>query len=73
MRVAYSTDSTDGKNGSWTQIAEYLNSSDDVWTLESFSLPDAGAISNFKLRFSSKSSKTKEHMHVDDINISGYQ
>jgi len=69
LRVAYSTDSTDGRNGTWTQIAEYLNPSDDTWYKETFSLPEAAAVSNFKLRFSSKSSSSNEHMYVDDVRI----
>jgi hypothetical protein len=72
LRAAYSTDSTNGIDGTWTQIAEYLNPSDDAWTLESFSLPDVSAVSTFKLRFSSKSNKTNEHVYIDDIKIQGY-
>jgi hypothetical protein len=72
LRAAYSTDSTNGIDGTWTQIAEYINPTDDVWMLESFSLPDAHAVSTFKLRFSSKSSKNGEHTYVDDVKLIGY-
>lgn len=69
MRVAYSTDTTDGTDGTWTQIAEYLNPTDDVWTLETYNLADIDAVSTFVLRFSSYSTANGEHMYVDDITI----
>ena len=72
LRVAYSTDSINGIDGTWTQIAEYLNPTDDAWTIETYSLSDVDAVSTFKLRFSSKSNKTNEHVFVDDIKIQGY-
>lgn len=71
MRVAYSTDSSDGRDGNWAQIAEYLNPTDDVWVIETYDLPDAAAVANFKLRFSSRSNRTNEHMYVDDIKLTG--
>jgi len=71
MRVAYSTDSTNGRDGTWTQIAEYLNPTDNVWTKETFYLPSEDAVANFKLRFSAKSSNPSEHMYIDDIRIIG--
>lgn len=71
MRVAYSTDSTNGTDGNWTQMAEYLNPTDDVWNLATYSLPDIDAVSTFMLRFSSNSNRTNEHMYVDDIKIYG--
>jgi len=36
-------------------------------------LPDVDAVAGFKLRFSSKSNATSEHMYVDDIKITGYE
>jgi Tfp pilus assembly protein PilV len=71
MRVAYSTDTTDGIDGAWTQIAEYIDPTDDVWFEEVFDLPDVDAVSTFVLRFSSYSSNPSEHMYVDDITFSG--
>lgn len=70
-RVAYSTDSTNGVNGTWIRIAEYINPMDDVWTKESYDLPDSACVANFKLRFSAKMSRTDEHMYFDDILITG--
>jgi hypothetical protein len=72
MRVAYSTDSTDGIDGTWTQIAEYINPSDNVWTQETFSLPNGDAVAIFILRYSARCNRANEHMYVDDIVISGY-
>lgn len=69
MRVAYSTNSTDGRDGTWTQIAEYVNPADDTWTLETYNLADVDAVSGFMLRFSSYSNRANEHMYVDDIKI----
>jgi len=71
LRVAYSVDSTDGIDGTWIQIAEYINPSDDIWTKETYILPNGDAVSGFMLRFSSKSSAPNEHMYVDDIKIIG--
>ena len=73
MRATYSTNSTNGIDGTWTQIAEYINPSDSNWTGESFALPDIAAVASFKLRFSSKSNATSEHMYVDDVKLTGYQ
>jgi len=69
LRVAHSTDSTDGKDGIWTQIAEYLDPTDDVWTKDTYDLPNEAAVANFKLRFSSRSNWWWEHMFVDDVHI----
>lgn len=71
LRVAYSTSSTDGRDGTWIQMAEYLNPIDDVWTRAIYNLPNEAAVSNFKLRFSSRSNATNEHMYVDDIKLTG--
>jgi len=72
MRAAYSTDSTNGIDGSWTQLVEYSNPSpDDTWTQATFSIPDVSAVANFKLRFTSKSSRANEHMYVDDAKLTG--
>jgi hypothetical protein len=73
LRVAYSTDSTNGTDGTWTQIAEELNPTDNIWTQVQYSLPDVSAVSNFKLRFSSKSNSTNEHIYFDDVKLTGYQ
>jgi hypothetical protein len=70
-RVAYSTDSTNGVDGTWIQIAEYINPTDDVWTKESYYLPYSACVTNFKLRFSAKMNRRGEHMYFDDVLITG--
>ena len=72
LRVAYSTDTTDGRDGIWTPIAQYINPTDNTWTQESFNLPDGDAVATFVLRFSSLSNGGNEHMYVDDILVTGY-
>ncbi len=71
LRVEYSTDSTNGVDGTWALIANYDNPTDDTWSLESFALPDVDAMSNFKLRFASRSNSWREHFYVDDILVTG--
>lgn len=72
LLVEYSTNSTDGSNGTWTQIAIYNNpATDDVWTHEVFNLPNIDAVSTFMIRFSSKSNANNENMYVDDITFTG--
>ena len=71
LRVAYSTDSTDGKNGTWTLMDEYINEADDVWLKDTYPLPDANCTANFKLRFSAKMGSPNEHMYVDDVMVTG--
>ena len=72
LRVAYSTDSTDGKNGTWTPMDEHINEADDVWVNDTYiSLPDADGVANFKLRFSAKMGSPNEHMYVDDVMVTG--
>jgi len=73
LRVAYSIDSTDGINGTWMQIAEYINPADDVWNQATYSLPNASVASTFMLRFSSRSSRTNEHIYIDDVKLVGYE
>ena len=72
MRVHYSTDSTNGVDGTWNLIAEYVNPTDNTWYKETYNLPQSACVTNFKLRFSSKSSSGFEHMYVDDVHIRKY-
>ena len=72
MQVHYSTDSTNGVDGTWNLIAEYVNPTDDTWYKETYNLPESACVTNFKLRFSSKSSSYYEHMYVDDMHIRKY-
>ncbi|HJH26924.1 MAG TPA: hypothetical protein C5S37_09195, partial [Methanophagales archaeon] len=72
LRVAYSTDSTDGKDGTWTLMYEHINEAEDVWVKDTYSLlPDAACVANFKFRFSAKISGTTEHIYVDDVMVTG--
>lgn len=71
LRVAYSTDTTNGIDGTWVQLAEYLDPTDDLWSQASFSIPDAAALNTFTLRFSSKQDLTNEHLYIDDITLTG--
>ena len=71
LRVAYSTDTTNGIDGTWVQIAEFLNPTDDVWNQATYSVADVDAVSTFVLRFSSQSNKNQENVFVDDIKLTG--
>ena len=71
MRSAYSTDSTDGKDGTWTLMYEHVDEADDVWVKDTYSLPDAACVATFKLRFSAKMSASKEHIYIDDVMVTG--
>ena len=71
LRCAYSTNSTNGVDGTWILLQENLDPVDDVWTLAGpFSIPGASCVANFKLRFSAKLNATAtENVWVDDIRI----
>ncbi|MBN2302441.1 MAG: hypothetical protein JXN60_08000, partial [Lentisphaerae bacterium] len=71
LRVAFSTNSTDGIDGTWIQIAEYLNPTDDRWSYATYNLSDAYAVGTFVLRFSSRENVFNEHMYVDDVSVIG--
>jgi len=72
-RVAYSTDTTNGVDGTWTTINEFLNPTDDVWTKSTYVIPSSACVSNFTLRFSAKCNLTGEHIYFDDIKIVAYR
>ena len=71
LRVAYSTNSTDGKDGNWTSMYENINKTDDAWVKDTYPLPAAACAATFKLRFSAKMSHTNEHIYVDDVMVTG--
>ncbi len=71
LRVAYSTNTTNGINGTWTQIAQILDPTDDVWVEATYDIPAGAAVSTFVLRFSSNSSAAFKHVYVDDIKFIG--
>lgn len=71
LRVAYSIDSTNGRDGTWILINSHIDPTDDRWYLETFNIPNSACVSNFKLRFSSRSTDTGENMFVDDVKLTG--
>jgi len=71
LQVSYSTDAFDCISGTWTEIGYFENPTDDTWHKETYNLPDADAVSTFRLRFASKSNSTGEHFYVDDLKLTG--
>ncbi|MBU4255729.1 MAG: integrin alpha, partial [Candidatus Thermoplasmatota archaeon] len=72
VMAEYSTDSTNGVDGTWPDIASHLGTTPhDVWTQQTFNLDDAACVANFKLRFSGYMGATTEQAWIDDVKING--
>ena len=73
FRSAYSTDATGGldSEGTWNQMYERLDSPEDVWTMDTFAVPNAACVANFKFRFNAYGTGPGEESFIDDVRISG--
>lgn len=73
-KLEYSTDATTGANGTWTTLNSELNpSSQSTWNnaVGPFSIPDAAAVSTFRIRFTGKSNAAGENTYIDNILVRG--
>jgi len=56
----------------WVEIAYWTNGDGDtdVWEFESYDLKELDALAgDFKVRFRTKESSSREHVYVDDVRI----
>ncbi|MBW2974609.1 hypothetical protein KY366_02730, partial [Candidatus Woesearchaeota archaeon] len=58
---------------SWNQIFYWTNGAgdDNTWHYETWNVPAGYLVSNFKIRYVTKESQTKEEVEVDDVKIEG--
>ncbi|UCG68257.1 MAG: FG-GAP repeat protein, partial [Thermoplasmata archaeon] len=73
FRSAYSTDATGGldSQGTWNQMYEHLDTPEDVWTMDTYSIPNTACVANFKFRFNARATANGEETFIDDVRITG--
>jgi hypothetical protein len=70
---SYSTDSTNGVDGTWNTMYTHNDPVDDAWTKDGpYSIPEIDAVSTFKLRFAALFDHVStENIGIDDIKVTG--
>jgi hypothetical protein len=73
FRSAYSTNAVGGldSQGTWNQMYEHLDAPEDVWTKDTYSIPNAACVANFKFRFNARATANGEETFIDDVRITG--
>ncbi|OVE78075.1 hypothetical protein BVX98_01285 [bacterium F11] len=73
VRFAYSTSTTDGKDGTWNVVvttkSNTAKDNHDEWFWETFTFPSTAAVSTLAIRWSAYSNATTESAYVDDITV----
>jgi hypothetical protein len=73
FRSAYSTNAVGGRDadGTWNLMYAHYDNPEDTWTKDTYNLPNASCVSNFKFRFNAYATAADEESFIDDVLIIG--